>query len=72
MPREREGLEGGPGHVVWMTREGKNWVNEVMMSSVKRARYCEQGISKHVHLRKILMMQRQEHGSGRLVGREPV
>jgi hypothetical protein len=37
----KEELEGGLGHVVWMMREEKSSVNEVVRSIVKLGQCCE-------------------------------
>jgi len=62
--RERGELEGELGRVVRMMREGKNLVTEVTKSIAKLAQYYEWGTSRHVHSRKILMMQQLAHGLG--------
>jgi hypothetical protein len=60
----KEELEGGPGHVVWMMREGKSSANEVSRSIVKLGRCYEWGTTRRVHLGKILKIQQQAHGLG--------
>ena len=43
--RVKEEREGGPGHVVWMMREEKSRVNEVVRSNVRLGRCYEWGTS---------------------------
>jgi hypothetical protein len=52
-----EELEGGLGRVVWMMREEKNLVNEVLRSIVKLGQCREWGTTRRVHLEKILKIQ---------------